>query len=482
MGKVYWITLVLLLIVAGLLAAIPLRYSHDWDESVFLQHARIFLDGRSNYDELHHRPPVLSLLYALGYALWDNPHSPHVLQGVLTGATVLFAFLYAKRAFGTAPALLAAVLFGINPYFVDAAHQLLTDVPSLGFMLAAMWFYDGPGARQVAAAGVAWAIAVQTRFTSSFLLVYFLLDTALAPRTKLPRLILLGISVLVAIAPYLLWAKWKFGGFFYPMIHARRIVMEWTAAVPATMYWNGLLELFPASLLVLFALGTATLARRIWRQARVAGILPALAALDQTDRRLVVLVLWGIAFLVYMCGIPHKEVRYLLPLGIPVVMLAAIASADILSWLKTRSQPWRTAALALTAIAIAADYAPALRSLGEPWIDDSKRESVQIAEYLRAGAAPNDVIYAAHFFPVLAFYSAHKTESLLPYQSEFEQVWRNVMAKPGYLVYYPPAGIGETHAVNSHFKPDQAFIDAHPEFHFERDFPSARIYRYEPGR
>lgn len=472
-----------MLVAAGLLAAIPLRYSHDWDESVFLQHARIFLDGRSNYDEFHHRPPGLSVLYALGFALWDDAHSPHVVQGMLTAATVVFAFLYARRAFGALPALLAAFLLGINPYFVGAAHQLLSDVPSLGLMLAAMWLFDGPRTRHAAAAGAVWALAVQTRYTSSFLLVYFLIDAALSPRQKLPRLVVLGASAALTMAPYLIWAKWKFGSFIYPMVHARRIVTEWTAPMSPEIYWKGLLVVFPASLWLLVGLGVGTLALRLRCQVRAAPRgLAEPAGLDAMTRRRVVLLLWGIAFFIYMLGIPHKEVRYLLPLSIPVVMLAAVAAADVFVRLQRRAQPWLAVGLVLAAIVVAADYAPALRRLGGPWADDAKWEVVQIAEYLGRTAAPDDVIYAAHFFPVLAYYSARQTVSLLPVQSEFEKSWRAVMARPGYLVYYPPGGIGETHGVSSRFQPDQTFIDAHSEFQLVRDFPSARVYRFQPGR
>ncbi len=483
--RAYWGVLALVLVVAGLLAAIPLRYSHSWDESVYLQHAKTFLDGRSNYDELSERPPALSAFYALGFAFWNNFYAPHVVQGLLTLATVLFAFLYTRRAFGVTPALAAAVLLALDPFFVGAASELLTDVPVLGFMLAAMWLFDGRGARNAAGAGAVWALAVLTRFTAAFLIVYFLLDAAVSPR-KIRRLAPFAAGAVVAIAPYLIWAKLKFGALLYPFAHARRIVVEWTAPTPAEMYWSGLLRIFPVGLWILFALGLGALGLSVVRRFRTTPRpIEALAGLPALDRRGIVLTLWGACYLAYMLSIPHKEVRYLTPLFIPVVALASVGAAAALSSSgDSRTivrRPWRSVGSALLAGIIALGCVPALKKLAEPWRDDSRWPPVEIAEYLRGASSPDDVIYAAHFFPVLALYSERTTVSLLPFQEDFDQQWNEVMRRPGYLVYYPPAAIGETHSRDSHFKPDQQFLDVHPEFRLVRSFPSAEVYRYQPS-
>jgi hypothetical protein len=58
--------------------------------------------------------------------------------------------------------------------------------------------------------------------------------------------------------------------------------------------------------------------------------------------------------------------------------------------------------------------------------------------------------------------------------------WRDVMKEPGFLVYYLPAGINETHSISPSFKPDRKFIEARPDFRMVRAFPGAIVYRYEP--
>ena len=464
----HWIALAVILALAALVRAVPLTYSHFWDETVFLQHAGVILDGRSNYQEFFHRPPLLSVLYALGFALWDNIYVANIVQAVVTTLAVLFAFLYVRGAFGAVSGIAAALLFAFTPYLVETSHELLTDMPAVAFMLAAMWLFDKPGPRFAILAGAAYALAVQTRFTSLFLIVYFALDASLSPR-KLRQLAILVAAAGVTIAPYLIWVRWNYGSFLFPFILARRIVTEWTAPVASGFYFDAVLEIFPPSLRLFFALGLLLFVIR-WH-----------AALGSQTKRQLVLLMWGLAFFAYMLTIGHKEVRYLLPLAIPVVIISALSVTALFRWIARQAGPvWVAGALLGVAVAVA-DYASPFQKLRGPWTDSSESEEVQIAGYLREHSTPADTIYAAHNFPVLAFYSGRRTVSLLPIQDEFEQVWRQAMARPGFLVYYAPAGIKETHSKNPHFMPDQQFIDASPEFRLARSFPSATVYHYEPA-
>jgi 4-amino-4-deoxy-L-arabinose transferase-like glycosyltransferase len=431
---------------------------------VFLQHAEVILDGRSNYQEFFHRPPLLSVLYALGFALWDDIYVANIVQAVVTTLAVLFAFLYVRGAFGAVSGIAAAFLFAFTPYLVETSHELLTDMPAVAFMLAAMWLFDKPGPRFAILAGAAYALAVQTRFTSLFLIVYFALDASLSLK-KLRQLAILVVAAGVTIAPYLIWVRWNYGSFLFSFVLARRIVTDSTAPVAARFYFDAVLEIFPPSLWLFFALGLLS---------------PVMRWASQTKRQLVLLI-WGLAFLAYMLTIGHKEVRYLLPLAIPVVIISALGVTALFGWIARQAGLVWIAGLLLGVAVAVADYASPFQKLRDPWTDRSESEEVQIAGYLREHSTPADTIYAAHNFPVLAFYSGRKTVSLLPIQAEFEQVWRRVMAQPGFLVFYPPAGIKKTHSKNPHFMPDQQFIDASPEFRLVRSFPSATVYHYEPA-
>ncbi len=242
---------------AVLLRIVPLTYSHFWDEAVFLQHARIIVDGRTNYDEFIHRPPLLPFAYALGLALWNNDFAAQIVQGVLSALVVPFGFLFARRAFGEPTAYFTAVLFAFTPYLVGVSHDLLTDAPAVVLMLAAMWLGELPGTRSALAAGLASGLAVLTRFTSLFVLPYFALSTIVA-RRGIARLACVGVAAGVTILPYLVWVRARFESPFYTFEHARRITTEWTAPVPAAFYFEALAAIFPPTLALFFVAASAS--------------------------------------------------------------------------------------------------------------------------------------------------------------------------------------------------------------------------------
>lgn len=475
------IALALILVLALLLRIIPLTYSHFWDETVYLQHAKVFLGMRSNYDEFFLRPPLLPTFYAIGFALWNNIFVANIVQGVLTALAVLLAYLYARLTFGTTAAILAAFLLAFAPYMVETSHELLTDMPAVALMLAAMWLFDKPGARFALLAGVAGALAVQMRFTSLYLAVYFALDVATSPY-KLRRAVVAMLAAAATLLPYLIWIRWNFDSFFYPFELARRIVTEWTAPVPSRFYIDALPGIFPPSTWIAFALGVlAPFARLVRPGKEAASREPTRPGPSQAGKRTLVLLLWAMSFLAYMLTIPHKEMRYLLPLAIPVTVIGGAGAATLVRWVGRRAAPVRIAALLLVGAIVTADDATSLGSLRGPWVDRSESEEVQIAHYLRDVSSDLDAVYAAHNFPVFAFYTSRNTVSLLPIQDTFEQDWRELMRQPGFLVYYAPAAIQESHALHP-LKPDAAFLAAHAEFTAVRTFPSATVYRYEPAR
>lgn len=461
---------------------LPLTYSHFWDEAVFLQDAKVILDGRDNYDEFFERPPLLSIMYALAFSVWNDVYVANFLQGLFSALAVLFAFLYTRKTFGLVPGVCAAFVLAFGPYFVGISHQLMTDMPAVTLMLAAMWLFDLPGVRSALLAGVVWALAVEMRFTALFLFLYFLLEVGFSIG-KLRRLLLLGAGTAVTLAPYLIWLKSKYGSFLQPFVHADRIVREWTAPIPASFYFDGIRGIFPLTLWIALMIGVAVLARH-WFMAsrRIHDAEDSSGTPDSFHdvKRQTLLLIWGAAFLAYMLSIPHKEVRYLLPLAIPAVVVGGSGIAYALKWLQRQALPLQVAGVIFGGVLAAADYGPSMLRLAGPFTDHSQSPEVQIGRYLRERSSASDTIYAAHNFPVLAFYSERHTVSLLPIQESFDAEWRRFMSQPGYFVYFQPEQVGEIHAPNPDLQPDREFIAAHHEFEEVRSLPTAIIYRYTP--
>ena len=111
-----WMFLGGALALALLLRVVPLTYSHFWDETVYLQHAMILVDGRANYDEFEYRPPLLPFMYAVGFFAWNHIYAANVVQGLVTMLAVFFGFVLAREAFGRIPAWCTAALLTLMPF------------------------------------------------------------------------------------------------------------------------------------------------------------------------------------------------------------------------------------------------------------------------------------------------------------------------------------------------------------------------------
>jgi hypothetical protein len=195
------------------------------------------------------------------------------------------------------------------------------------------------------------------------------------------------------------------------------MVTEWTSPVPPAFYWDALGTVFPSSIWPLAALGLLVPFVRTFAARPATGIGPPVAtdvAPADAFRREAVLLTWGLAFLAYMLSIRHKEVRYLLPLVIPVAILAGVGLAEITRWIARKSPAVRAAGVLLLASGAVIQYGSPLQKLAEPWADPSRVElwvgrstweAVQIGSYLKRVSTPADTVYAVHNFPVLAFCS-----------------------------------------------------------------------------
>ena len=142
-----------------------------------------------------------------------------------------------------------------------------------------------------------------------------------------------------------------------------------------------MLEIFPPSLWLFFALGLLSpVMRWAMRYQSEGETLPAEhAALGSQTKRQLVLLIWGLLFFAYMLTIGHKEVRYLLPLAIPVVIISALSVTALLRWIARQAGPVWVAGVLLGVAAAVADYASPFQKLRGPWTDSSESEEVRIA-------------------------------------------------------------------------------------------------------
>ena len=138
----YTLILAVVLFIAFILRTFPLTFSHSWDETVYLQNAMVLFEGRTNYHEFDFRPPLLPVIFAAGFSIWNHIYVANIVEGLMATLVVLMGFLYTKKLFGLNTGLTAAFLYAFTPYFVDVSHYLHTGMPTLALMLASMYFFS----------------------------------------------------------------------------------------------------------------------------------------------------------------------------------------------------------------------------------------------------------------------------------------------------------------------------------------------------
>ena len=121
-------------------------------------------------------------------------------------------------------------------------------------MLAAMWLFDKPSPRFALLAGAVYALAIQTRFTSLFLIVLLCAGCNPGPEEAAELGVAAGRGCrhhypLPPLAPLELRLL------LLSLRMARRIVTEWTAPVPARLYWSALTRDLPYSMWLFFGIG-----------------------------------------------------------------------------------------------------------------------------------------------------------------------------------------------------------------------------------
>jgi 4-amino-4-deoxy-L-arabinose transferase-like glycosyltransferase len=448
------ILLGLLLVSALWLRVFPLTLSHYWDETVYLQNAKVISEGRDNYSELDYRPPLISVFYALGFRIWDHVYVANIVQGLLTALGVLLIYLLTLKISDERAALLAAGFLAFSPKLVEFSHHLLTGMPALSLSLWALLCLTRRTPPSLFLAGALCSLAVLMRYSSLFLAIYLIIY-GLFFRAKLREILWVVAGGLLTLLPYLVWAQVVYGSFLSPFTRARRIIMEYSPYTPPSVFVHGLVEIFPALALAGFGFAVVRLAFR-------------------RERSQICLLAWGVLFFAYSMTITHKEVRYILPIAITVIPLSAIAWVQLWDVLRVRRRLRPLAAIAFTLV-VMIEVAPTVQRFSLPLVNEYATESVQVARYLVAASEPDETIYAINDFPVLAFYTGRRTISLMPWQAEFPDDWRTVMSRPGFYVYYDQDE-------DTGLLPDKSFLDAASEFEPVRNFESVVVFRYRgPG-
>ncbi len=195
-------------------------------------------------------------------------------------ALALLAYLLGYRLAGELGGCLAAIAVVFSIVFMDAARQIMMDIPAAACGLFACWMflriYRQPTRRDYLLAGIAIALAVGLRNTNALLLAPFLCLAVRQRQQALARLALLLLPVALLTAATLVYNQSAFGDW-------RRNGYEYWCAVPydylgltfsPAYIARNLHDLSAPDILVSLALGAIGIA--IFRKERQAELGPIL--------------------------------------------------------------------------------------------------------------------------------------------------------------------------------------------------------------
>jgi len=183
----------------------------------------------------------------------------------------------------------------------------------------------------------------------------------------------------------------------------------------------------------------------------------------------VLFVLWFVLFFIYVSLTPHKEIRYLIPIALPVFLLSAKGFYDCLSNIKGKYKPYITAVFSIALLI----YIGLALNFDMPLINQATSEEMDASRYIVDLNDKNAVIYSNFNYPVFAYYTNTKTIRLDSYDQNFYEKYPGNMPNPGYILIYK----------NSDIPPTQEWLDAHADnFKIIKETEHILIYKYEPKK
>lgn len=472
---------VILLVAAAFIVRLwPMSQAHFWDEAVYLQNAEVICCGKTNYSELSSRPPLLSLVFAGVFLLWNNVYAASLVTAFLNALGPLFLYLSGRMAKGRAAAAIASLLLAFSPFFVgafpewfvsdDTGNSLLSDSPALTLILLSFWLLLRALRKQTdlrfASAGFALALVVLMRFASLPSVAVLSLLVLFANRWWRAALVC-GIGFTTGFAPYLCWSRLRYGGFLTTLHNGWQ---KFTGPGESPLYYlknfGIIFSWITAAGLALWVAQWFLRNRRQTARAGDHGTNPV-EHLKQNRLRGFDLFLWGwaTALLLFFSALRHKEARYVIPLAPPLFLLAGMGLSVLLRGRQTLT---RIVGPVVLAGVLVYSFLPVRERFQSLLIDPDISEEMQVSDFLSRNIPPRTVLYTNFNYPVFAYYTGLPIQPLLVRNPTFYQNLSRQMPADGILIAYK----------DLNEDPRVEWLDSNPHFRRFREFPSLLVYEY----
>ncbi len=400
--KINWVGALIaaLFVVSFCIRFFPLENIHYWDESVYLQASEVLLGHRDFNSELYYRPPVISLIFAVGKTVWNSDYSAQFLVALINSMGVIALFYLGKRLWGFRVGLLAAIFMAFSPFVIENSHTLLTDVPSLAFSIFCILFLLEARKRHsyMVMAGVFFSLTVLTKFTGAFLVLLIVPILFIYKRFGLKWYFSFGVGAFIILLPYFIYNQIKYRFFLYTFILSKQII-EGSPFVAHFFYFTSLPAVFTIFEIVGLGLFLVLCLPRIRKWSKVNWLLGLMLG-------------WSVLFIIYISTISHKETRYLLPILFCVYLVSAQGYSKFVSILKGSISIQRI----LFLLVVVAFGIVAFASINRPFLffNNAASETLEISKFICENLPVNSSLYAITNFPVFSYYSGCPVNGVLP--------------------------------------------------------------------
>ena len=451
--------------------------NHTWDEMVYLQNAKVICCGKLNYSELDFRPPLLSLIFAGVFLVWQHVFAASIVTAFVNALGPVFLFFAGRLSVGRLQAAIAGLLLAFSPFFVgvfphgfisdDTGNSLLTDSPALTLVLLSLWLLLRALKRPIVSrffwAGFVLALCVLMRFGSiPSVGILLLLPLAAGNRWKATIACVSGLAA--GIAPYLLWSWSRYGEFLFTFRAGWKKVEGPTE--PFTFFLHNLPTIFTPVVVI------GLLLFLFYQLSQLRGAIHSVqdartqaASTWNQHFFYAYLWLWLLVGLLFFSLMPHKEPRYILPLAAPVLLLA---SSGLSLFTILRNEKLRVIGAVLLGTVLLLTFLPLRERLSEPFLNLASPDEELASSFLESSVPANTTLYMSFNYPAFAFYTNFRIHELANVGPALYRDMTEVPSGQVLIVYREAEDVSQS---------DVAWVGANPNFKRMRDYKSLVIFR-----
>ncbi len=459
------LAILIIILLSFFLRLWPLQKAHWWDETVYLQNAETIFFGRTNFDELQIRPPIISVIFGLGFLVSHNVFTAGIIAALISSLAVLFIYLIGKEMYNEVCGLLSAAILAFTQFFITISHWLMTDMPSITFILASFYFLAKGSKKnqthQYIISGVLFTLALLTRFTTVVLifpLLFFLYINKIS-RKKISYFL---ASLAVSAAPYFLWVQLKYGFFLHTFIWANAVVGDQVGNI--LYYFTSLLDYYPAfAPIFISALSLTAVLLFLGHSKRI-----KLNFSWKFGKNTKFLLFWFVFFIAYISITPHKEPRDALSAMLPFILLVYSGLSSLFMFRrKAASLP----SIALFLILAFYLFSPSFLKFSEPIINMQLTGPMIGSEYINSLNRTASMLYVNEDHPVYAYYTGLKI-TILSFDPEFYKKFPGNMKHDGFFAFDK----------ESKKDPDKEWLDSNKQFRLLKDTGRIIVYEYKAAQ